>query len=101
VVVSDEAEIPAALRGYVQLALRPRHPQRLLHLQQGSNDSQPTLSAKVLPTKSLTRSFLPSPSITTDRRRGRQLTGRPLRWRRLPGRRHSFFGLRILSHKLL
>ncbi|HZF12645.1 MAG TPA: S8 family serine peptidase [Thermoanaerobaculia bacterium] len=58
VVVSDEAEIPAALRGYVQLALDRGILNAFFNLQQGPNDSQPTLSAKVLPTKSLTRSFL-------------------------------------------
>jgi serine protease AprX len=58
VVVSDEAEIPPALRGYVQLALDRGILNALFSLQQGPADPRPILSAKVLPTKSLTRSFL-------------------------------------------
>jgi len=58
VVVSDEADIPAALRGYVQLALDRGILNAAFRFQQGPNDFQPLLIAKVGPTDSVTRSFL-------------------------------------------
>ncbi|HSS78922.1 MAG TPA: S8 family serine peptidase [Thermoanaerobaculia bacterium] len=58
VVVSDEADIPAALRGYVQLALDRGILNATFSFQQGPNDFQPLLVATVGPTNPVTRSFL-------------------------------------------
>jgi serine protease AprX len=58
VVVSDEAGIPAALRGYVQIALDRGILNAAFSFQQGPNDFQPLLMAKVGPTSPVTRSFL-------------------------------------------
>jgi serine protease AprX len=58
VVVSDESGIPAALRGYVQLALDRGILNASFSFEQGPNDLQPKLVAKVLPGDPVTRSFL-------------------------------------------
>jgi serine protease AprX len=58
VVVSDQSGIPAALRGYVQLALDRGILNAFFSFQQGPNDFTPQLVAKVKPTNSVTRSFL-------------------------------------------
>jgi serine protease AprX len=58
VVVSDESGIPAAQRGYVQLALDRGILNAFFSFQQGPNDLQPKLVAKVNPASPVTRSFL-------------------------------------------
>lgn len=58
VVVSDEAEIPANLRGYVQIALDRGILNAFFTVQQGPNQFQPTLAATVKPNDAVTRSFL-------------------------------------------
>jgi serine protease AprX len=58
VVVSDEQFIPAALRGYVQIALNRGILNALFSFYQGPTDFTPQLSAKVIPTGTVTRSFL-------------------------------------------
>jgi len=58
VVVSDEAGIPAALRGYVQIALNRGILNAFFSFQQGPTDFTPQLVAKVMPTSPVTRSFL-------------------------------------------
>jgi serine protease AprX len=58
VVVSDESQIPANLRGYVQIALDRGILNAFFTLQQGPNQFQPTLTASVKPNDSVTRSFL-------------------------------------------
>ncbi|MBV8202070.1 MAG: S8 family serine peptidase, partial [Acidobacteria bacterium] len=58
VVVSDEQAIPAALRGYVQIALNRGILNALFSFQQGPNDFTPQLVAQVTPTGMVTRSFL-------------------------------------------
>lgn len=58
VVVSDESGIPAALRGYVQIALDRGILNAFFSFEQGPNDFQPVLVAKVKPTSAVTRSFL-------------------------------------------
>jgi serine protease AprX len=58
VVVSDEADIPAAQRGYVQLALDRGILNAFFTFEQGPNDFTPHLVAKVKPASPVTRSFL-------------------------------------------
>jgi serine protease AprX len=58
VVVSDESGIPAALRGYVQIALDRGILNAVFSFEQGPNDFQPRLVARVKPTTAVTRSFL-------------------------------------------
>jgi serine protease AprX len=58
VVVSDESQIPAALRGYVQIALDRGILNAFFSVQQGPNQFQPTLTASVKPNDTVTRSFL-------------------------------------------
>jgi serine protease AprX len=58
VVVSDESGIPAALRGYVQIALDRGILNAFFSFQQGPNDFAPRLVASVKPTSPVTRSFL-------------------------------------------
>jgi subtilisin family serine protease len=58
VVVSDESGIPAALRGYVQIALDRGILNAVFSFRQGPNDFQPQLMAKVGPASLVTRSFL-------------------------------------------
>jgi serine protease AprX len=58
VVVSDNSSIPSALRGYVQIALDKGILNALFSFQQGPNDFEPQLVARVKPTSAVTRSFL-------------------------------------------
>ncbi len=58
VVVSDESGIPAALRGYVQLALDRGILSASFSFVQGPDDPQPRLVAEVKPTNLVTRSSL-------------------------------------------
>jgi serine protease AprX len=60
VVVSDEADIPPALRGYVQLALDRGIVTALFSFEQGPNDPQPRLVAEVKPINLMTRALLAS-----------------------------------------
>ncbi|MBF5042585.1 S8 family serine peptidase [Aggregicoccus sp. 17bor-14] len=57
-VLADNAQIPLALRGYVQLALDRGILQASYSLEQGPFDFQPTLTARVKPTDTLTRALL-------------------------------------------
>ena len=58
VVVTDNAQIPSALRGYVQIALNRGILNATFTMQQGANQFQPTLTASVRPNDDVTRSFL-------------------------------------------
>jgi serine protease AprX len=58
VVVSDESDIPAGLRGYVQLALDRGILNPFFSFEQGPNDPQPHLVVKVKPINHVTRSVL-------------------------------------------
>ncbi|HYL73922.1 MAG TPA: S8 family serine peptidase [Bryobacteraceae bacterium] len=57
-VLSDESQIPAALRGYVQIALNRQLLQAFFTLTQGPNDFQPTVTAQFRPADSVTRSLM-------------------------------------------
>lgn len=57
-VVADNNLIPAALRGYVQIALDKQILQAVFSLEQGPFDFQPTLKARVNPFDNTTRAFL-------------------------------------------
>ncbi len=56
--LTDNADIPAALRGYVQLALDRQILQAFFTLEQGPFDFFPTLKARVKPNDPLSRAFL-------------------------------------------
>ena len=58
VVVSDESQIPANLRGYVQIALDRGILNAYFTTQQGPNQFTPVLTASVKPNDPVTRSFL-------------------------------------------
>ena len=58
IVLSDNADIPPALRGYVQLALDRNILQAFFTLEQGPFDFQPTLKARVKPNDPMTRAFM-------------------------------------------
>jgi len=58
IVVSDNASIPSALRGYVQMALDRGILQAYFTLQQGPYDTQPTMTAQVKPADPVTRAWL-------------------------------------------
>ncbi|MBA2503768.1 MAG: peptidase S8, partial [Pyrinomonadaceae bacterium] len=57
-VLADNAEIPLALRGYVQIALDKRILQAFYTLEQGPFDFAPTLKARVKPADPTTRAFM-------------------------------------------
>jgi serine protease AprX len=57
-VLADNADIPAALRGYVQIALDKQLLQAFYTLEQGPFDFQPTLKARVKPNDPTTRAFM-------------------------------------------
>lgn len=57
-VVSDNASIPLAMRGYVQIALDKGLLQATYYLEQGPFDLQPTLKARVDPNNTTTRAFM-------------------------------------------
>lgn len=56
--LTDNNEIPAALRGYVQLAVDRGMLQVFFTLDQGPLELTPTLKARVLPGQSVTRAYL-------------------------------------------
>ena len=56
--VADNADIPAALRGYVQFALDKGILQAYFATEQGPYDTQPTLKARVNPNDPVTRAWL-------------------------------------------
>jgi serine protease AprX len=56
--LADNAEIPVALRGYVQFALDKGILQASFSLEQGVFDPQPTLKARVKPADPVTRAWL-------------------------------------------
>jgi serine protease AprX len=56
--LSDNADIPPAMRGYVQYALDRGILQAYFTLEQGQFDLQPTLKARVKPLDSMTRAFM-------------------------------------------
>ncbi|HWS90181.1 MAG TPA: S8 family serine peptidase [Pyrinomonadaceae bacterium] len=58
IVLADNSEIPAAMRGYVQLALDKGLLQAFYTLEQGPFDFQPTLKARVKPGDAMTRAFM-------------------------------------------
>ena len=66
--LADNAEIPAALRGYVQLALDRGLLQAAFALEQGTFDFQPTLKARVKANEPATRAFM-AYSLDNFRRR--------------------------------
>lgn len=57
-VLTDNADIPPAMRGYVQLALDKGILQAYFSLEQGPFDLQPTLKARVKPGDSTTRAWM-------------------------------------------
>ncbi len=57
ITLSDNSDIPSALRGYVQLALDRGILQAFFSLEQGPFDLQPTLKARVKPADALTRAW--------------------------------------------
>jgi serine protease AprX len=57
-VVADNAQIPASLRGYVQLALDRGILQAYFTMHQGATDLQPTVTASVRPGDPVTRAWL-------------------------------------------
>jgi serine protease AprX len=57
-VLTDESQIPAALRGYVQIAINRQILQAYFTLTQGPNDFQPTVTAQFQPAGNVTRSLL-------------------------------------------
>jgi serine protease AprX len=56
--IADNSEIPAALRGYVQIALDKGLLQAYYTLEQGPFDLQPTLKARVRPNDPTTRAWV-------------------------------------------
>lgn len=58
IVLSDNADIPASLRGYVQFALDKGILQATFTFEQGPFDFTPTLKARVSPNDSTTRAFM-------------------------------------------
>ncbi|HYN86170.1 MAG TPA: S8 family serine peptidase [Pyrinomonadaceae bacterium] len=56
--LADNASIPLAERGYVQLALDKQLLQAFFALEQGPFDFQPTLKARVRPNDAVTRGFM-------------------------------------------
>jgi serine protease AprX len=57
-VLSDNADIPASLRGYVQVALDKQLLQAFFTLDQGPFEFMPTLKARVKPNDPATRAFM-------------------------------------------
>ena len=57
IALADGAEIPSAMRGYVQLALDKGLLQAFFSLEQGPFDFQPTLKARVKANEATTRAF--------------------------------------------
>ena len=57
-VLTDNAQIPSALRGYVQFALDRGILQAYFSLEQGPLELVPTLKARVKPTDPVTRAWL-------------------------------------------
>ncbi len=57
-VLADNAEIPSAMRGYVQLALDKGLLQAFYNLEQGPFDFQPVLKARVKANDATTRAFM-------------------------------------------
>jgi serine protease AprX len=70
--LTDNAEIPAAMRGYVQLALDKGILQAFYTLEQGPFDFVPTLKARVKANDATTRAFL---AYALNNYRGRFITG--------------------------
>ncbi len=70
--LTDNAEIPAAMRGYVQLALDKGILQAFYTLEQGPFDFEPTLKARVKANDATTRAFL---AYALNNYRGRFITG--------------------------
>src|SRR5215204_3218005 len=58
IALADNAEIPAAMRGYVQLALDKGLLQAFFNLEQGPFDFQPVLKARVKVNDATTRAFM-------------------------------------------
>jgi serine protease AprX len=58
ITLDDNADIPSALRGYVQDALDRGILQAYFSLEQGPYDLQPTLKARVKPNDAMTRAFM-------------------------------------------
>jgi len=56
--LTDNNDIPAAMRGYVQLALDKGILQAYFSLEQGLFELQPTLKARVKPSDAVTRAFM-------------------------------------------
>jgi serine protease AprX len=56
--LADNAEIPLALRGYVQLALDKGLLQAFFNFEQGPFDFQPVLKARVKANDATTRAFM-------------------------------------------
>jgi serine protease AprX len=56
--LTDNSDIPAGLRGYVQLALDKGILQAYFSLEQGPFDAQPILKARALPADPVTRAWL-------------------------------------------
>jgi serine protease AprX len=56
--LTDNADIPLALRGYVQIALDKGLLQAFYTLEQGPLDFEPTIKARVRPNNATTRAFL-------------------------------------------
>lgn len=56
--LTDNAEIPSALRGYVQFALDRQILQAYFTLEQGPFDFQPTLKARVKPSDNISRALM-------------------------------------------
>jgi serine protease AprX len=70
--LSDNADIPLAMRGYVQLALDRGILQAFFSLEQGPFDLQPTLKARVRPNDATTRAWM---AYALDNYRKRFATG--------------------------
>jgi serine protease AprX len=70
--VEDNADIPSALRGYVQFALDKGILQAFFTLEQGPFDLQPTLKARVKPNDPTTRAWL---AYALDHYRARFVVG--------------------------
>ena len=58
VTLTDNAEIPSAMRGYVQIALDKGLLQAFFSIDQGPFEFQPTLKARVKPADAATRAFM-------------------------------------------
>jgi serine protease AprX len=56
--LTDNNDVPLALRGYVQIALDKGLLQPFFTLEQGPFDFQPTLKARVRPSDPVTRAFM-------------------------------------------